>query len=325
MNRIKYCLILFIIPLFVLHADEKRALVIILSETREHELTYNNFAENVLKPLQADLAVCIGTRHNYAYDNPFFQNATYRFCYPEPGDYATAFDEAYHLIVSENPSITRPFHWHPFLKIKDQFLGGIKDRLDEHSGSGGILIFFRWFLLHNILQNDLLNKYDFFVITRSDFIFTLPHPSLSVLSEDCIYIPDGEAYGGVTDRHVILPKKFVISYLNMLNKMIINGEEYYQKMSTYDHWNLERFIKFHLEENAVWDHVRFFPYVMYTIRSKGGTTRWSAGTYSRRLGYYIKYPEEYKSALYYRSLFFKSKNNIDDFYKEMITPTQHKI
>lgn len=317
MNR--WYLWLLMLVYSVSYADQKKTLVIILSETREYEKTYNNFVENVLEPLQADLAVCIGTKSNYAYDNPFFQKATYHFCYPEPEDYGTAFDEAYRMIIDENPQVTTPFYWRNFLKIKNQFLGGIKDPFDEHPGSAGILIFFRWFLLHNIIKNDLLDKYDFFVITRSDFIYTLPHPSVNVFSEDCIYIPSGEAYGGVTDRHVVLPKKFVIPYLDMLNKMVTHGEEYYRKMRSHRDWNLEQFIKFHLQENGVWNRVRFFPYIMYSMRSEGGTTRWSPGQYSKNHGYYIKYISEYIEAFKNQSLFQNSKMSIDDFYQNKIS------
>ena len=79
-----------------------KTLVIILSETRAHELTYKNFEENVLQKLNADLCVCIGTKDNYDTSNPFYQNAKYRFTYHEPDDFGDAFDKAYEEIVSKN-------------------------------------------------------------------------------------------------------------------------------------------------------------------------------------------------------------------------------
>ena len=54
-----------------------------------------------------------------------------------------------------------------------------------------ILTLFRWFLLKNLLDNDLLNKYDRFIITRSDFIYQLPHPKIEYMNENCIWIPEG--------------------------------------------------------------------------------------------------------------------------------------
>jgi hypothetical protein len=158
------------------------------------------------------------------------------------------------------------------------------------------------------------------VITRSDFLYTLPHPSISVFSEDCIYLPDGEFYGGVTDRHVVLPRKFVISYLNMINQMVARGKEYYDKMQGRFDWNTEQVVKLHLIENGVWDHVRFFPYVMYAVRLEGGTYRWARGEYSSELGYYIKYLSEYQGAHFLKRQFEIEKKwiSLDQFYSNRI-------
>jgi len=48
------------------------------------------------------------------------------------------------------------------------------------------------------MLSGLLERYDRFVITRSDFIWDCPHPPLSVLSPDAIWFPDGEYGGGLT-------------------------------------------------------------------------------------------------------------------------------
>ena len=77
-------------------------------------------------------------------------------------------------------------------KIKDQFLGGIKDQHNQHPGSAGILIFFRWYLLHNLVKSDIVSEYDRFVITRSDFIYQLPHPKMDILDPNLIWIPNSE-------------------------------------------------------------------------------------------------------------------------------------
>ena len=55
----------------------KKTLVIVLSETRAHELTFENFKSNVIDVLDADLCVCIGTKPDYDVNNPFFQLAKY--------------------------------------------------------------------------------------------------------------------------------------------------------------------------------------------------------------------------------------------------------
>ena len=375
-----------------------KTLVIILSETRANELTFDIFKKNVLDELNADLCLCIGVKPDYDYNNPFYKSAKYKFTYNEPEDFGDAFDYAYNIIqnkpkyeylhninglygkirvpqstrnityygtidenikkindfdfdddeivihtkkfsddlwknsvygikssdsqnlISQKNVITfkKPLYWREFLKIKDQFLGGIKDKDNQHPGSAGILIFFRWFLLKNMIDNNLINKYDRFIITRSDFIFTLPHPKVELMNENYIWIPNSEHYGGYTDRHVVLSKNNIESYLNIFNNMVIRSNEYYIKMRNYYNWNLEQLIKFHLEQNNVLHLVKEYPYIMYSVRNINGTTTWSVGNYSNELGYFIKYQSEYDKSIYYKSEFEYSGLSIDEFYKKYI-------
>jgi hypothetical protein len=208
-------------------------------------------------------------------------------------------------------------YWREFLKIKNQFLGGIKDKDNEHLGSAGILIFFRWFLLKNLIDNDLINKYDKFIITRSDFIYQLPHPKVDLMDKNYIWIPDNEHYDGYTDRHVILSKEHIEPYLNILNNFVLKSNEFFIKMNTYREWNLEKVIKFNLKQNKVLHLVKEFPYIMYSVRSINGTTRWSYGTYNHNLGYYIKYHTEYTKSTYYKNKYHNSGLSIDEFYKDL--------
>jgi hypothetical protein len=371
-----------------------KTLVIILSETRASELTFDIFKKNVLDELNADLCLCIGVKPDYDYNNPFYKLAKYKFIYNEPNDYGDAFDYAYNIIQNkpkyeylhninalygkiQNPyqstkNITyygnideninkindfdndaivihtknfddvlwknsvygikslnlqnlksqenvitykKPLHWREFLKIKDQFLGGIKDKHNQHSGSGGILIFFRWFLLKNMIDNNLINKYDRFIITRSDFIFRLPHPKVELMNEHCIWIPNCEHYGGYTDRHVVLSKSNIELYLNIFNNIVLRSNEYFIKMRNNNDWNLEKLIKFHLEQNNVLHLVKESPYIMYSVRNKNGSTSWSKGNYSKELGYFIKYKSEYDKSNCYKNKFEKSGLSIYEFYK----------
>jgi hypothetical protein len=217
----------------------------------------------------------------------------------------------------ENNIITykKPLYWRKFLEIKDQFMGGVKDSKNEHPGSAGILIFFRWFLLKNLIENDLINKYDRFVITRSDYIYQLPHPKIELMNENYIWIPDCEHYGGYTDRHVVLSKQNIVQYLNIFNNMVLNSNKYFFEMKNKNSWNLEQVIKFHLEQNNVLHLVKEIPYVMYTVRNINGTSRWNhMGNFSKKHNYFIKYQSEYDKSSYYKNQFEKSKLTIDEFY-----------
>ena len=375
-----------------------KTLVIILSETRASELTFDSFKQNVIDELNADLCVCIGVNPNYDYNNPFYQLAKYKFLYNEPEDFGDAFEYAYNIILQDRPkyeclkninalfgkiqhpkqstenityygnneNITnfdifndddeiiihtkdfprdlwknqvygiknsknnnlvsdknvitykKPLYWREFLKLRNQFLGGIKDTYNQHPGSAGILIFFRWFLLKNLIENDLINKYDRFIITRSDFIYQLPHPKLEHMNENCIWIPDCEHYGGYTDRHVVLSTNNIECYLNIFNNFVLRSNEYFMKMKNRCDWNLEKLIKFHLEQNNILHLVKEFPYIMYSVRSINGSTRWIQGSFDNQLGYYIKYRSEYNKSSYYKNKFETSTLTIDEFYKHLL-------
>ena len=377
-------------------------LVIILSETRASELTFDNFKKNVIDELNADLCVCIGVKPDYDYNNPYFQLAKYRFTYDEHDDYGVAFDYAYNILSKDLPKyekidnmnafygkigtakksddkitylgdkpinlkeltydiisvhnkefsnknwsnqayasnthdITKyteekdvtlykkPLPWREFLKIKDQFMGGVKDSKDQHPGSAGILIFFRWYLLQKLIENDLINKYDRFIITRSDFIYQLPHPQVSLMNPNNIWIPNGEQYFGYTDRHVVLSKSNIVSYLNIFNNLVYKSNEFFIKMQKLypsvrakgaPGWNLEQLIAFNLLQNKVGDLVMLFPYVMYSVRNTNGSTRWAGGYYSNELGYFIKYHTEFNRSNHLKHLFNISGKNINDFFVE---------
>jgi hypothetical protein len=299
-------------------ASANKCLVILLSQTRAYELTYDNIKTNVIDPLEADLAVCIGVDKNYCYDNPFYTLAKYKFVYEESADYSNLMDYASKTISNEHP-LERITPWRKFFKLPGNFLGGIANR----EGSGGILLFARWFLLKSILMNGLLDQYDFFVITRSDYLYALAHPTLDVFSADYIYVPNGEGYGGITDRHVVLPKKFLVVYLDVLEKMLLRSHKYYTKLHLHsgvskDSINLEKMIYFHLTDQGVAQHIKFFPYVMYTVRAQKDPTRWSPGTFFNHLGYFVKYPSEYYQAIRHKEDFEKTNKTLSEFYKERI-------
>jgi hypothetical protein len=218
----------------------------------------------------------------------------------------------------------KPLHWREFLKIKNQFMGGIKDPYNQHDGSAGILIFFRWYLLQKLIENDLIDQYNRFIITRSDFLYQLPHPKMEQMNENFIWIPDCEHYGGFTDRHTVLSKNNIQPYLNILENMVLQSNEYYLKMKDHQEWNLEKLIKFHLKQNNILHLVKEFPYIMYSVRAVNGTTRWMEGVFSKELGYYVKYPTEYTKSNNYKKEFDdfcnqKQQQNIDDFYLQKIS------
>ncbi len=178
------------------------------------------------------------------------------------------------------------------LEIGDQWLGGIKG-LKGHPGSSGILLFFRLFLKEAIQQNSVLEKYDRFVVTRSDFMHRIPHVPLRLLDDRYIWIPYGEDYGGFTDRHIVVHRRDVLTVLSVADQIIANPKQLYSEMRRSNKWNLEKFIKLSFENLNLTSKIRRFPYTMYTVKSPDAHTRWANGYFHKTLGYNIKYQSEY--------------------------------
>ena len=301
-----------------------RTLVVILSETRAHELTFVNFKKHVIDELGADLCLCIGAKSDYDYQNPFYQLAKYRFIYDEESDRTFAKSVEYSYQETHDNGVPAK-HYTEFLKLKPH-IGSENDDPTDFSNyciSTYLHLFFLWFLQKNARENDLLSKYDRILIMRSDYIYTVPFPKMELLDESHIWIPDWEDYGGICDRAVVLSTRNFEKYISILESFYKNSNRYYDLIESQREWNMERILKMHLEETGLIGTVRRYPYISYAVRNINGPTRWSVGIFSEEHGYYIKYNAEYERALYYKTCFETYlKNNetatVDDFYKSVM-------
>jgi hypothetical protein len=266
---------------------ENKVLICVLGQVRAAQLTYASFEEKCLKKLNADLALCIGEDKTLNTDlNPYILNAKYKWFQKEYEDYGEGIDS-----LLRSAKISNDENWRQLIKIKDQWLGGVKGE-NQHSGSGGIQLYFREALLQHLEHNNLCNQYDWIIITRSDFIWQLDHPELKSLSKKRIYIPFGEQYGGYTDRHAIIPSNFVKTYLSVLREVCFDINKTIDELTCENHWNwnIERIIYYHIKKTKV--SVGYVPYIMYSVRCEQTPTRWSKGIYNKEKNIYIKYPSE---------------------------------
>jgi hypothetical protein len=265
----------------------ERVLVCVLAETRAHQATWPGFKKHVLDELGADLALCIGVDDRYDTSNPFWQAARHRWTTREPEDFGVGFDEA-EAWFSGRPATG---DWRRLLSIRDQWLGGIKHP-QRQPGSGGIVIYFRWLLHRHLVEEGLLARYDRFVVTRSDFYWSVPHPPLAMLDPGYVWIPDGERYGGITDRHIVASASDVIPALNLMEEIVARPTAVARSMRGYYHWNVELVIRLTYDRIGLTPRIRFFPYVAFTVRGGSDTTRWSPGEFDEQLGVYVKYDSE---------------------------------
>lgn len=273
-----------------------RVLVIVLAETRAHELTFDAFKKNLLDRLGADLALCVGDGPRET-DNPFHEHAKYVWRFAESKlagaeDWSAAFDQ---LAEGRN--------WRSLLEIPDSWMSGIKDPVHYWPGGGHLLILFREVLRRSIEAAGILDRYDWLVITRSDMMYPLAHPDLSLFSSEFVWVPDGERYNGFTDRHILVPRRYFQQVLDLTRDIFERPEDLARRMKALGRaWNTESFIKFRFHEMGLLERVRFSPYFMYLVRSADGQTRWSAGDYNPQLRLFIKYRKEYTSSLAIQSV-----------------------
>ena len=266
----------------------QKTLVIILGQARADQLTWPSFKKNLLDELDADLALCIGDSPENNDANHYWANAKFKWTVPEYDDFGDGFDQ---IQLERYGKIT---HWRAVLQVKDQWLGGIKGE-GEHPGSAGLLIYFKAKLYDILIREKMTERYDRFVITRSDFIWEVPHPAIHRLNPEFIWIPYGEFYWGVTDRHVVLTKNYLKAYLDFIDPIFTDTPGLIQAMLAYNskpNWNHEQYILFHLKSLNLDRKIRFLPYMMFSVRETHTHTRWSQGEFDPELGFYVKYPAE---------------------------------
>ncbi|WP_421704810.1 hypothetical protein [Aliiroseovarius sp.] len=267
-------------------ASSSRTLIIVLAETRAHELTFDLFKRNFLDPNDADLALCVGANPREDTSNPFYTHAKHVWTYEEPDDWGDAFD---HIQQVEGWS----GNWRQLLQIPDQWLGGIKHPTYQHPGSGAIQIFFRWYLRRCLIDSGVINHYDRFVVTRSDFMHLIPHVPLKYLPNDHIWLPDGEDWGGYTDRELIANRRHLLKVLSYMDDMLRDPDAFYKRLKNRKKWACEHIYWLQLKRARLGHLIRRYPYTMYTVRAKDGATRWAGGDYDAALGYAVKYPTEH--------------------------------
>jgi hypothetical protein len=237
--------------------------------------------------MQSDLAFC-GSATGLSND-PILENAILSWNFSEPEDWSTACD-----LVSSNGS-----DWRDLCQYGDAFLGG--SGYKSTVGSGLIIMYWREILRRNI-DAKILEKYEWFIITRSDFNWVINHPTWNQLDPSKIYFLNGEQNGGVSDRHIIFNTKVAEKVLSIADLIFHKSNEFskYLDKQSVSELNPEQYLALALDLAGLGNQVEFIPYLGYAIRHETTETRWSTGEYSRRFGYYVKYPAELRSCNFYK-------------------------
>ena len=257
-----------------------KTLVIIMGTLRGGELAWSSFYKNMIQPNNADLALMIPKNISRSLSS-LFNHSKYIWTHDEYEDWGVAIDEA----IGGNGE------WRKMAAFYNStgLFGGTKE---GGKGSGAIVLLIRFYIRQILIRDNLLNKYDRFVLTRSDHYYSCIH-DLDELDPQYLWVPNGEDYSGITDRHVVMNRKQVLKVLNILPPIILKPKQYMYKVL-----NPEILIKQRWIEEGLWSSVRRFDRMMFTCAVPGDISRWKSHSNSvlTSEGVYLKYKHEYDDA-----------------------------
>ncbi|KAK3250291.1 hypothetical protein CYMTET_40341 [Cymbomonas tetramitiformis] len=169
-----------------------RVLVVVYGQLRGGRLAWRTLTKRILEYYTADLALLGPPKADQTNRASYLhQKAKYVWDVDEKPDWGVVLDD-----VSQDDQLR--FKWRRLCLIKEQFLGGVKPC--NHSGSGGIQLAYRHLALQKISTAQLVSVYDWFIYTRSDYVYLCSPLPIKLLPNDAIYLPTGQGYGGYTDR-----------------------------------------------------------------------------------------------------------------------------
>lgn len=272
-----------------------------LCETRGAQVTAESLERCLLKPLGADLALCVSVGSELG---PYDKLAKHRWFADEPEDWGIRFD-----------GTSASSNWRTLAekqKIHNSgLLGGSQSPLLV--GSGGIIMWFRHFLRECLSEGGLLDELDWIAVVRSDYYWEFELPQVSTLDASKIYVLDGEKYGGVSDRFILFPKSRFYEILGIHEELFCPDSKSLLRMEAFiqatELPNPETYLRFQLEKFGLWDEVVWLPHNGWALRLPGQGTRWSFGSWSRALGVFVKYPDELKRSLFFRLLRGRGKHS----------------
>lgn len=282
-------------------SNRTSVLVILIGEARGGRLAWKSALEHLVKPYGAHLATFFT---DSSPQTILQQTAQYNWIIPEVDDWGVYFEQASHLCGH----LGSTQEWRSLCQIKNQWLGGVKGC--DHSGSAGILLAFRWLVSQKLLSLNLSRQYDYFVLTRADFLYLCDHTALVNLDKHSGYVPYGEEYGGYTDRHLVGSKEVFSKMINITQQLVCNVDHFKEVLNrSHPYVNLEK------TQRLIWEDLQIpitqFNTSFFSVKLPEDPTRWSRGTENEILsafdGLLVKYKNELTKSLQTCNVDLRSK------------------
>lgn len=251
-----------------------KTLIIVLNQAREIEITIDSIKTRLAKPLNGDLAFVGSSANKFELDilaNEF----KYLRNFPEPNSWPDQFD-----------AFGNKVNWRELVDLNESFESGL------------IGLYYK-VITGTFLREIDTSEYDWFVFTRSDFYWLIDHPPVNLLDKDKIYLLDGEYYDGVCDRHMIISRNHLEKVLKIPDP-IFDSNTYLSITNVGKKFsNPESFLAHRLQSLELMENCFFIPYLGFLVRREETQTRWSPGWKIKKLGIFVKYPNEFLSSTFY--------------------------
>lgn len=274
-----------------LQAKRTSVLVITIGQARGGRLAWKSALEHLVKPYNAHLATFFT---DSSPQTILQQTAQYNWTIPEADDWGVYFEQAFHLCGHRGSTQ----EWRSLCQVKNQWLGGVKSC--DHPGSAGILLAFRWLVAQKLLSLNLLGQYDYFVMTRADFLYLCDHTTFADLDKHTGYVPYGEEYGGYTDRHLVGSAEMFFKMINITQQLVCNVD-HFKKVQNRSHptVNLEK------TQRLIWADLQIpitqFNTSFFSVKLPEDPTRWRQGSGNEIVsafdGLLVKYKDELNKSL----------------------------
>ena len=213
-------LVICVLQLYVAKAVEDqfgsfgKVLVIVYGSLRGGPAAWASLNRFIVDYYKADLALLSPPITNALQMKYLGKRAKYTWPVHEYGlyDWGVVLDEA---VTDANEK----GRWMELCNHGASFLGASYhcndgDALNANS-SAGILLALRYLASVKIQKLRLEQEYDWFVYTRSDYVYLCSPPPIYTLRNDTMHIPRGESWFGYTDRYSITPSRLVLRSLNV--------------------------------------------------------------------------------------------------------------
>ena len=252
----------------------KKNLIILSGSPRGGEITWKKMVENLMKPLDADLALSYG--NSFPPPKYLSKIAKYNWVFEEPENWRHYLTKYY---SDELPKF--------FIKGKENGLAGI----DGLKGSGAIVFSLIDILYQNHLEN--LLQYDHLIYTRFDQYYFIPYDTPL---DNTIHIPEGEDYFGINDRFIVLPNKAIKDFFSICQFI----ETDYSKKD-YEFLNTNSVFNEHIKHLSKEFEVIRTNRTMATVATDNDHTRWREAevNFFLRKDLKLKYPGEFMQSLKY--------------------------